>query len=57
MRDHGSRTSSPEKAKEGIDFLPLNLQLPGKILRSRPHSRGYFKAEGRPSNARPWFRP
>ena len=48
---------SAKKPKAGIDFLPLTVQLPGKGLRGRPHSRRLLQAR-RPADreARRWSR-
>ena len=36
-----------KQPKEGLDFLPLTCQLPGKVLRRGSHSRRLFQARGR----------
>ncbi len=52
-RDHGAGDRGRRQGAEGRHrFLPPDLQLPGEILRRRPHPGRLFQARGPPDRAR-----
>ena len=52
-RDHGARHRRRRQEAEGRHRLPAaDLQLPGEILRCRPHSRRLLQARGPPDRKR-----